>query len=99
MPDLMLKQAASILDIGSLTLTRKLKEKGLIGKTNNLPRLDLVRRGYFKVDIRKYRKPSGIEVPYSVTLVTPNGLSFIRDFLEQEEENGEPESCSPKQQH
>ncbi len=99
MPDLMLNQAASILEVGSVTLTRKLKQKGVIGKTNNLPRLDLVKQGYFRVDVRSYRRPSGIEVPYSVTLVTPNGMAYLRDFLEQEEQEKEVQTCNQEQQH
>jgi len=80
----MIKDAAEILNIGSHTLFRTLKDKGIIGALNKLPRRDLVMQGLFEVDIREFQKGrSGVKKQYSVTLVTPAGLSYLREVIEQ----------------
>lgn len=88
--NLMIKEASKLLDIGSTTLFRLLRERQILGTTNNLPRQEHIKEGIFLVEIRQYKVGKmGIKKPYPVTLVTPKGLCFLREFVEKEKEKEE----------
>lgn len=99
MTKLMLKDAAKILNVGSQTLFRKLKEKGVISRTSKLPRRELVTMGLFDVEIRHFEKGErGLRQLYSVTLVTERGLCYLRELLDEDTKKS-TQPCSPEQQH
>lgn len=85
--NLMIKEASKLLDIGSTTLFKLLKKRRVLGTTNNLPRQEHIEQGIFVVDIRQHRVGKlDITKNYPVTLVTPKGLCFLRELIENEKE-------------
>lgn len=100
MTAMMLKDAAPILKIGSQTLYRLLKEKGVLNPKNNLPARDLVLAGHFEVEIREYRVGKfDIKKPYTVALVTASGMSYLQELLKDEIKTGDKTPCKAEQQH
>jgi phage antirepressor YoqD-like protein len=85
---LLIKDAAKLLNIGSVTLYRILHEQGLLHKTSNLPRHDLVQAGIFRTELRDFRlgktdRSWGTQKTYSVTLVTELGLTYLQQVIDQ----------------
>jgi phage antirepressor YoqD-like protein len=75
-----------MLEEGPKILYRKLRKAGvLIDGTglHNQARHQYVRQGYFVIDIVKYTRGE-VEHHASKTLVTPSGLAFIRQLLDQQ---------------
>ena len=80
--------AARLLKFGPQKLFKLLKEQNLISSFNNMPRPDLVTKGYFKTELRNYERGRtaqsyGINHPYTVTLVTTLGLAFLQELIDQ----------------
>jgi phage antirepressor YoqD-like protein len=87
MQGVMIRKAAKQLDIGSNTLFKKLRKAGVL-KSNNLPRRDMIERGLMMTEIRSYRQrgtTDAVSRPYEVTLVTEEGVEFLKHFLDHSE--------------
>jgi phage antirepressor YoqD-like protein len=81
-----MQEASKMLEEGPKILYRKLRKAGvLIDGTglHNQARHQYVRQGYFVIDIVKYTRGE-VEHHASKTLVTPSGLAFIRQVLDQQ---------------
>jgi len=81
-----MQEASKMLEEGPKILYRKLRKAGvLIDGTglHNQARHQYVRQGYFVIDIVKYTRGE-VEHHASKTLVTPSGLAFIRQLLDQQ---------------
>ena len=81
-----MQDAAKIIGEGPKILYRKLREAGvLINGTglHNQARHPYVSQGYFVIEIASYKR-GAVEHHASKTLVTPSGLAFIRQVLDQQ---------------
>jgi len=86
-----IKDAAKQLGIGSKTLFKLLRQRGVLN-SNNIANRAYVSAGYFRIDGRSYTQRAEvyqIQRQYQVTLVTDAGLSFIQELINQEEKRHE----------
>ena len=88
MQTITMQAAAKLLDEGPKILYRKLRAAGvLINGTglHNQARHRFVESGYFVIQMAKYTR--GEMVHHTTkTLVTPSGLGFIREVLDEQKE-------------
>ncbi len=82
---LSMKETAKRLDIGPFVLFRTLREANILhakAGTKNLPKRKYIEQGYFQIVEVNYR--AGV-VPHKAlkTLVTPLGLIFLRETLDE----------------
>ncbi len=78
-----IQQAAYHLDIGSKTLYKLLRNKKIIN-SNNVALDKYVKSGEFVIDHKTYVVPTtGKDKSYYITLVTPKGMSLLRDIVNQ----------------
>jgi len=82
-----MQEAAKLLGEGPKILYRKLRTAGVLitgGGLHNQARHQYVRQGYFVIEIACYTRGE-VEHHASKTLVTPSGIAFIRQLLDQQE--------------
>jgi len=80
-----MQEAAKLLGEGPKILYRKLREAGVLIEgtgLHNQARHKYVSQGYFVIEIASYRRGE-VEHHASKTLVTPSGIAFIRQVLDQ----------------
>lgn len=83
-----MKEAAVQLGIGFKELFAILREQAhfvKVGK-NNLPVIELVEKGYFKNELKKFSR-GGISNEYTKTYVLPNGMSFLSEVIKKHKAN------------
>lgn len=79
-----IKQAAKHLGMGSNTLFKTLRERGVLhgtGGLKNTPRLEYIKKFYFRVQFSEYCTGQ-VKHQHIKTLVTPTGLAFIAELLQ-----------------
>ncbi|HWK53119.1 MAG TPA: phage antirepressor KilAC domain-containing protein [Hyphomicrobiales bacterium] len=84
---LLLSDAAKVLHIGPKILRKVLRDRGVLGRLNDLPRRDLIDKGIFAIEQRSFRKGRtdanpGIETTYYVTLVTAYGMTWLQEVVD-----------------
>lgn len=58
-----------------------MREYGLL-KSDNIPKIELIRKGYFKTSLVTYRKGCG-DLPHVKPLVSPAGLDYLRELFHE----------------
>ena len=80
---LLVIDAAKALGIGPKKLRNLLRTKKLFS-AGNWPRYERIEQGLFTLEQRSYNMPnSGAPRPYHVALVTPNGMAYLRDLIDE----------------
>jgi phage antirepressor YoqD-like protein len=84
-----MQEAAKLLGEGPKKLYAKLRNAGVLingSGLHNQARHRFVQQGYFVIEIASYTRGDVLHHA-SKTLVTPNGLAFIRAVLDEQKEN------------
>ena len=79
-----MKEAASRTGIkgGRNGLFALLRQYGHLNKDNTAS-LNMIQQGYMFNEVKQAKTHSGIARDYYKTLITPNGISWIHDFVKQ----------------